>query len=540
MKALLFDLYLIKPVLIARTEPGDENSAEALAYLPGSSIRGALISAYMLRNKLSKLDLKGDAQARGWFFNDLCFLNAYPALEGTRALPAPLSWRVEKDYRAAVDAEIWDAAGGERPGYLQTPATLGEAFSAMGGDGSPRLADPRRSMEIHNASWERRIKQAGDSQVFLYDALAAGQTFTAVITGEAAASMAEAVGLADGARFSLGRSRSAHYGLVEVRNLRTVEDWREGDALPAGQQGRLALVLASDALLYDAQGQPAFNLDAEVGAPHSAAWYRTRVAGGFNRAWGLPLPQGLAIQAGSVFLYDLAQLDKHKLNELLERGVGDRRAEGFGRVRALVNPPVVLQRKDVAFAWPAQEQAALSDESQKIAQAVGLQCLIGFLEEKLASAVANLRVEQMEDRAQLSRLRMAARSAVDLKDFSVITRHLGQLKASAEKLKTARVVARVGGVEKRSRLNEWLEGLARDGAAQEFWRQPGNQDGEPGWNVLLALSEDDRAGMVGLLPTGDELRRLKITYLGRLLDAVLQKASREIQRAAQKEVRNGG
>lgn len=540
MKALLFDLYLIKPVLIARTEPGDENSAEALAYLPGSSIRGALISAYMLRNKLSKLDLKGDAQARGWFFNDLCFLNAYPAVEGARALPTPLSWRVEKDYRAAVDAEIWDAAGGERPAYLQTPATLGEAFTAMGDDGSPRLADPRRSMEIHNASWERRIKQAGDSQVFLYDALAAGQTFSAVIAGEAAASMAAAVSLADGARFSLGRSRSAHYGLVEVRNLRAVADWGEGAALPAGQQGRLALVLTSDALLYDAQGQPAFDLDTEVGAPHSAAWYRTRVTGGFNRAWGLPLPQGLALQAGSVFLYDLAQVDALKVNALLERGVGDRRAEGFGRVRALVNPPAVLQRKDVAFAWHAQEQAALSDESQQIAQAVGLQCLSGFLEEKLASAVANLKIERMDDRAQLSRLRMAARKAVEQKNFGELTRHMGQLKASAEKLNTARVAANVGGSVNRPRLKEWLEGLARDGGSAQFWRQPGTEDEDAGWNALLALSEDERAGMVGLPPTGEALHRLKIQYLGRLLDTVLQKASREIQRAARTEVHNGG
>ncbi len=548
MKALIFDLKLLQPVLIARTEPGDENSAESVSSLPGSSIRGALIGGYMARKGLSRLDLKKDGQARGWFFEDLCFLNAYPTLDGQRALPVPLSWRVEKDYRGDVNARIWDAAGGELQESFEMPATLEEPFFVQENGGRPRLINPQRSMEIHNASSQRRIKREGDSQVFRYDSLAEGQVFTAVIVGEDAGDMAAAVGLVDGARFSLGRSRSAHYGLVEACNARVEDDWQEGSVLPENTplNGTLALVLTSEALLYDDCGQPVFDLDALVGAKqHLSAWYRTRITGGFNRAWGLPLPQGLALQAGSVFVYDLAQVDVQKVNKLLLEGVGSRRVEGFGRVRALANPAVELQRMDLPFAWQEQPEEELGAESKKIARLVGLQCLSGFLEERLASAVADIHIRHMDDRSQLSKLRTMVRQESDSKNLKPVADYIKNLKASAEKLKAARVVRAGPGSAKGERLNEWLEGLVHDSEASAFWwQQPPRGEEKLDWNELLALDENHKAEMVGKLPDADALAVLKVTFLRRLIDAVLQKAAREIQHGererARVEVNNGG
>jgi CRISPR-associated protein Csx10 len=57
---------------------------------------------------------------------------------------------------------------------------------------------------------------------------------------------------------------------------------------------------------------------------------------GWQELWGLPRAHAYAIEAGSVFLYAVAQpLDDawaHPLFELEQHGIGQRRAEGFGRV----------------------------------------------------------------------------------------------------------------------------------------------------------------------------------------------------------------
>ncbi len=59
------------------------------------------------------------------------------------------------------------------------------------------------------------------------------------------------------------------------------------------------------------------------------------IRGGFQSAWGLPKPTDLAVQAGSVYLYQIDRLDgwAPRLEHLEAQGVGSRRAEGFGRVQ---------------------------------------------------------------------------------------------------------------------------------------------------------------------------------------------------------------
>lgn len=56
------------------------------------------------------------------------------------------------------------------------------------------------------------------------------------------------------------------------------------------------------------------------------------LVGGFNRKWGLELPQTLAVSAGSVLVFEATQtLTPEELLTLEHEGLGDRKAEGFGR-----------------------------------------------------------------------------------------------------------------------------------------------------------------------------------------------------------------
>ena len=63
----------------------------------------------------------------------------------------------------------------------------------------------------------------------------------------------------------------------------------------------------------------------------------TRRITGWNELWGTPKANDYAIEAGSVFLFSCPSMPDdealHKLYELELRGIGQRRAEGFGRIR---------------------------------------------------------------------------------------------------------------------------------------------------------------------------------------------------------------
>ena len=57
------------------------------------------------------------------------------------------------------------------------------------------------------------------------------------------------------------------------------------------------------------------------------------MVGGFNRKWGLPLPQTPALKRGSVLKLEITnEVSEKTLWKLIDNGLGERRNEGFGRI----------------------------------------------------------------------------------------------------------------------------------------------------------------------------------------------------------------
>jgi CRISPR-associated protein Csx10 len=111
-----------------------------------------------------------------------------------------------------------------------------------------------------------------------------------------------------------------------------------GVALPTGWY--VPMTLASDVLVLDPLLRWGLQLDgstlAEVGLSGATLVYHTasmRRVTGWNGLWGLPRDDALAIGMGSVFLVRFEQEpDVSALLRLQEEGIGERKAEGFGRV----------------------------------------------------------------------------------------------------------------------------------------------------------------------------------------------------------------
>lgn len=445
-----FSIHTIEPIL-ATSFQGDPNSDVSYSYIPGSMIRGAVISRYIRNHKLSELDIN-DVTVRGLFFDETktLYLNAYLlSKEGKRTLPVPLSWFKDKDaklpepdehgsmqiYDRAVEYELRDEG--------ITPKRVEQNFCTVC-DQYVVLYSEKRRINIHNFRNRKKgkgIKEQGE--IFRYDALDAGQTFQAVILCQDKDLLDKIQQLLpDSTNIWLGGSQSAGYGKTEISNVNSLADnWCEIE-IPSSQRvnnQKLAITLLSDTVLRDELGQAVANakliksaleetLNKALQTPESVIIYSSNtLIGGFNRKWGLPLPQLPALSAGSVVVFEGVALTSDEIQRLEFYGIGERRNEGFGRVAVNWSHEEELQGtkpgKNNIF------QPSLEESSHPVATLMATRILRQRLEKKLIKKLGESDTsikKNLDDisNSQLSRLWLAAREGLIAGTFSPVEKLL--------------------------------------------------------------------------------------------------------------------
>lgn len=353
-----YDIVLLEPCLCAGLG-GDPNLVLSLDYVSGSAVRGALITRYKQKHQLPRLDLSVVGQ-RALFFGSSRYSNAYllNREEQIRLLPVPRSFHLPKD----SDHTVVDlAAAGKSPG-VELVGLPSSCFCRIEAN-DVYLASPLRSFHFHNqrdAVLGRATESTG--AVFRYDALARGQIFRGYILcddDQCAREVQELLRHED--IVYLGGSRSAEYGQCRLENIEDSEadGWSElpdhfveGDGESWTQRlcepsPRVVVTLLSDAFVRNKWGE--FDGEAASVEQHvqsqlkdsatvelDRAFVRTIRHAGFNAVAGLRMPAALALRMGSVFVLELTVNDAKQcaqhLKELCWAGIGERRAEGFGRL----------------------------------------------------------------------------------------------------------------------------------------------------------------------------------------------------------------
>jgi CRISPR-associated protein Csx10 len=255
MNALLIDILLLSPVLLSKVQSGDANTAETQPYIPGSAVRGMLIGRY-LTGKSIALQV-GEPLHTLFFSGKLRFLNAYPAYSkdrpaNKRALPAPMSLKEEK--RSSNEQEnppitVYDLAVDDTPSAELAKKPLKGFLTA---DLQQRI-DVHTQMQVHIDRGDRSTITAGQNAVFVYQSLAAGQTFQAVVLGNAA-DLAQVKALLDQSPTALlGKSAQAGYGRVQV-TTKVEPVWAEYTPCESDDESEYIFVTALSAwLLRDPQ-----------------------------------------------------------------------------------------------------------------------------------------------------------------------------------------------------------------------------------------------------------------------------------------------
>ena len=485
MKTITFSLNTQQP-LLATSFQGDPNSDVSYAYIPGSMIRGAIIGRYMRQKNLSELDLTSDEVKRLFFdANSTRYLNAYLlSQEGKRTLPVPLSWFKDKDEELidhSSDLKVYDFSI-DRGMEPDTPKFVGEFFWTTE-RAYVRLYKEKRRINIHNQRDRKKGRSVqpkrdtqtnqfkGEGEIFRYDAIDGGQAFQAVIVCDEANADLLIDLLNQSKDLWLGGSQSAGYGHTKICDLICHDTWNEV-GLPADKRinhDNLTISLLSDLILRDEWGQYAVippSAQQQTPAPLTKelekllgtlqpqiSFASSTLVGGFNRKWGLPLPQVSVLAAGSVFVFNNIPLTSGQIRQLETQGIGERRVEGFGRVA--VN---WLEESNFLAKLPpnppeASSQPELKQEASRIAAQMADRLLQQKLEQVLQKQIGYLEIQGNISNSQLARLQLIARQALSTGDCDLVLSLLNNLPSNASGQFER---AKIGTNSLKQKLDEWL------------------------------------------------------------------------------------
>lgn len=464
MPAIIVTIKTLQPIL-ATSFQGDPNSDVSYDYIPGSMIRGAVIGRYLQHKKLRELDL-ADSETQRLFFqpDHTRYLNAYLVSQKKqhRTLPIPRSWYKPKDAEIKEDkentgTEIHDLSlkqdnerkedeetnicdrSLEQDDEQESLKVIRDQFCVFE-DNYVRLYTPKRRINIHNSrdrrkgrSSKREDQPNSEGEIFRYDALDAGQTFQSVILCEE-----QDIDLLEQLLREpdlwLGGSRSAGYGHTRISH-EIQNSWQEfqplGDEADVDAE-HLTITLLSDTLLRDANGQPSTDpalIAAAINAvcrsslptPEPKHIFSSQTyIGGFNRKWGLPLPQVPALAAGTVVVFENATLSEEQIQQLHWQGIGDRRNEGFGRVAINWHRQATLQVKKPPKPQTTHQQPSISSPSLPLAQRMATQLLRQKLDQLLKTELDRRKLEIGNiSNSQLSRLQLIARRGLSSEPASL-------------------------------------------------------------------------------------------------------------------------
>ncbi len=514
MKVVTFELHLLEPLLATQVGGGDPNSAVGLDFIPGSAIRGMVIARYRRQNRADAAD---ERFRRLFLDGSARFLNAYPQAYGRRTLPVPLSWHVPKGKERPVRDLALSAPQKDHHHQWQRTAhsfchlwQTEEAFEGIhfGLKARVEWVEPEKHINIHVAREDRQRIVKGESTVFRYEALVPGQVFCGVILVDREEDLkALQECFQDGDIVTLGGSHLAGYGKVRLQNVRIQEDWREYEPVGDEETGTLIVTLLSDALIRDLEtGAYMASLEPILRVKHQQAFVATRIVGGFNRKWNLPLPQAQAVRAGSVFVYPAQNGLLERLRALAEQGIGERRAEGFGRIalnwhRASEVEPQEKPQPSLPLSVTLKQET-----SKNLARQMVERMLREKLDRDVTRTIHRLRIQNPPSNTQLSRVRIAARQALTQNNPEAIIRHLDAMrKAAREQFRSARIDG--------ERLDEWLRDRAKN--PESIWD-------------LLGIDRRRLPTVGDVQPKLD--KDLALEYTVRLIDAVLHKAQKEVAR----------
>jgi len=530
---LHYTLTLESPAILTGPS-GAPSNVRTQTFIPGSAIRGAVAARLIEGGRGAESEEFGTLVLSG----AVCYLNAYPEIGGSRALPVPVSWRCIKGKRRLVD--LGAGSGGEPDAEEDWPPCVPVGAPFMGptvhGDKRHLWRPPTNSRfhqqrdRVKGRPWTERsgAQERAHGTIFSYEYLESGQLFRGVI--QVMPEARRLVSLLKDAVCSspllLGRSRRAGYG--GQGEIKWEPEWHDehmhavygrctGEEIGSGAYFRIMLTSPYigrhpvtgqiDPTALEHEVVRLFNSKVQV----KRRCWRFETVSGFNRKWRLDTPQALAVAAGS-FLVLQAGEDPIKLKHLQQAehvGLGERRTEGFGRI--LFMEHVKGRRLSVTA---VTERVSPCTDMRLDSEPIAGQEQLSFLEKRIVLAAAEAKLERAASfmvrnasnqpaNSLLSRIRTPFRQVRDERTAQQALSRLAvwcgnehherkNLDALKSTARTQLMGCSLTGVE--ATLFEWLRNLSASHAFSERdrWKRLASSVGD--WISLDSLHEQYLTG----------------------------------------------
>ena len=359
MKQISFDITLRQPLIISQ-QAASAGAHESLDFIPGSALLG-LVAGRLYA------ELGGDDAWTVFHSGLVRFGDALPLRGPEIAFAAPLCWhsfkgeKIQDEVGRLLAGLVFDASRKDPQEFSTRQPVQIRGFHVTT---SGMKVTPARQQTLKTAI-DARTGVAAESQLFGYEALAAGQQFRFTLSADAGVSdkLWTALGHALEGEARLGRSRSAQFGSVTIHKA---AGQKAAFMSPAGNGRELTLWLISDLLLQQ-QGQPCLIPHPELlGLPEGTVWnkaasfVRTRRYSPYNAFRKHYDPERQVISRGSVLRFTLPAPADASLLQTLAQGLGLARESGLGQV--WVNPGL-LSKTEPVFDTPMSQPDAFSPKA---------------------------------------------------------------------------------------------------------------------------------------------------------------------------------
>lgn len=328
------------------------DSTKALNYIPGHVLRGALIHAYLGEYGYSHHNNELETET---IFNDdlIQFWNGYLKIDGKRSIPFPdhLYETKESSRSSETSKEIYNALDKERFKCIvdKAPVRVSEDMMVFSDDGLVSSSVKKES-SLHLALRNNK----SDSQLYRYEGIASEQIFEAVIKAKTDHDFVKWLLERKERTLWLGGARNSGYGRSLVSFSLLDKHPEESLAHEVSDVKELYVLATSDWLIQNEHGQYVHALDEDILSRALGGKVKlkehvvnTSMTGGYISPWEAYRPMVRSVKAGSIYKYKVKEpIDKSKLKSLMEKGIGQRRNEGFGRLLILPSWPYEKLEKE--------------------------------------------------------------------------------------------------------------------------------------------------------------------------------------------------
>lgn len=407
-KYIVYDIENIEPIKVTATVMQSDNQFSK-SYIGGSKIRGAFLANYISKHKV---DINTKEHRGKLLQGGIKFLNAYPVIDGERALPFPKCYYGEKDnikkfnITKKLKVEELNDELDESKDYERI-----KSFEFAKWNINRELLNPVTVEKISNLHIR---KEKENNKIFRYEAIKEGTEFKGIIVCEEDKYIQECKEVLKSGHFYIGGSKGSGYGLCKISNIKEVKNNPEIKAIEDEllevfddleeyyeDCEQIVIAAASDIIYRNSLGIYKSFIDKEylkdkLGLEKVTlreSFVETEFFTGFNNKWGYRLPNVSGIKAGSILVYDIeGELDSEKVKRLMKDGVGERKSEGFGRILVLEELPfkkVELENDDYKIKKVPSLNKDEKDQMKKIVDRIYKE----ILKDKLSIIVLNLNQE---------------------------------------------------------------------------------------------------------------------------------------------------